>query len=348
MPEPRRTRATDGIELRLQHAWASYFPGCVSDVSLDYFESGGDSVQALRMLDAIEDEFNVDISVEELVSNASVSAMAALLRTEERAVSSKLVIELQAGRPDQPIVVCVHPLPGTVVRYVPLARRLAGRAEVWGIQSSGLDPGAPIDVTIQQMAARYLPDLMGRLSGPTRPVTIVGYSLGALVGWELSKLWSEASPGSGGFDLVAIDAEPDDRDGRSSLQEAIHNLVRRSLDLDLDVDQLETLSRDDRIGLIVEEGLATGKLTTDLGASRLRRLLEVVEVNSLAATDYRAGPADLRMGVVRRAALGATHWSQIANVDAVVHLNDVDHNSIMDEPAVADVADFIAGRWSRS
>jgi thioesterase domain-containing protein len=335
-----RARATDGIELRLQNRWALFFPECVEDVRVDFFECGHNSVLALRLLDAISEEFSVQVSLEQLTGHASVARMAELLRSPTLDASPKCLIPLATPEvPTDNLVVCLHPLPGTVVRYVPLAKQLAHRgATVYGIQASGLEPRQPIDKSIAEMAERYIELLDEGPFSEFRHVTYVGYSLGALLAWELVRAHPRDQLVS---DLVVIDAEPVDTDGRSSIQEAIHNLVVRSLGLDLDTRELELLSRNERVDAIMTEGLNTGRLGSELGAARLRRLLEVLEVNSLAASEYVVEPAPSKIKVVRTRSHAPSSWQHLGDLSLVYEVDDVDHNSIMEVPSVRAIAKII-------
>jgi thioesterase domain-containing protein len=103
--------------------------------------------------------------------------------TSQAAASASLcAIEFHVcGRP---ALYYVHDISGSVLHFAPLARRLAGCRDVIGLQSAGLNPGYPADLTIEQMADRYLKVIERR--GDEEPCDIVGYSLGGLIAYEMA------------------------------------------------------------------------------------------------------------------------------------------------------------------
>jgi hypothetical protein len=83
-----------------------------------------------------------------------------------------------------PPIFGVHGGAGTILLYQQLARQLGDDQPFYGFQSAGLYGGDAPDVTVEDMADRYIGEM--RQIQPKGPYTLLGYCFGALVAEEMA------------------------------------------------------------------------------------------------------------------------------------------------------------------
>ncbi|MEP7011200.1 MAG: amino acid adenylation domain-containing protein [Acidobacteriota bacterium] len=154
----------------------------------DFFNLGGDSLAAARLLAAIEEQFDRRLRIAQLLKAPTLSALAGELGANrsdrKRTAESSCRVDLQPeGK--APGLAFVHGLGGHLLRLVPLARAFAPDQPVLGLQSPGLDDDRPIPRTIEELAAVYLAALR-EAQGPG-PHRLVGMSFGGVVALEMAR-----------------------------------------------------------------------------------------------------------------------------------------------------------------
>lgn len=128
-----------------------------------------------------------DLGLESVFAAGTVEAASAKLREAPAAGSPPSLVRLT--RPAKPLVLCVHSLVGTALRYREFARALDGEIEVRAFQAPGAFAGERPLHSISALAARYIEELAHAPRG--RPFSLVGYSLGGLVAFEMACLLEE-------------------------------------------------------------------------------------------------------------------------------------------------------------
>ncbi|UFP96149.1 non-ribosomal peptide synthetase [Gloeobacter morelensis] len=80
---------------------------------------------------------------------------------------------------------CIHPVGGSVLCYIELARHLHKEQPFYGLQSPGLADGQPLLDSIEKMAAHYIKTM--RRVQPAGPYLLGGWSLGGVVAYEMAQ-----------------------------------------------------------------------------------------------------------------------------------------------------------------
>lgn len=204
--EPTRS----ATERRLAAIWSRLLGADAADPiarDTDFFTAGGDSLAAVSLLIAVEDEFGLPLRVEELLRSPSLAGLASELDRRLGAPSrpaatgcrtdlspqdaSPAVVGSQGSPlPAAPTIFCVHGLGGHLLRLVTLARTLSPGRRLVGLQSPGLDDDRPVPKTIEELARTYLTELREQPSPP--PYRLAGMSFGGAVAFEMTRL---AAPG---------------------------------------------------------------------------------------------------------------------------------------------------------
>jgi thioesterase domain-containing protein/acyl carrier protein len=140
-----------------------------------FFELGGDSLVAMRLMARIRAVFDTDVSLRSLFAEPTVAGIAGVLDGGDRVEGLLLPLRTDG---DQPPLFCVHPSLGLASCYADLARQLADRP-VYGLQARGFREGERIPDSIEEMAADYVAQI--RAVQPTGPYHLLGWSFGGLV-----------------------------------------------------------------------------------------------------------------------------------------------------------------------
>jgi len=148
----------------------------------DFFELGGDSLAAARLIERIRGALGRQVDAGQLLAAPTVAGLAALLeRTEAPQPASLVALQPLGSRPP---LYCVHPASGSVIPYQALAARLGTRQPVYGLQASGLyGRRAPLR-SVEDMAEAYLAEMRGVQS--RGPWHLAGFGFGAVIAFEMA------------------------------------------------------------------------------------------------------------------------------------------------------------------
>jgi amino acid adenylation domain-containing protein len=179
----------DGTEEALAAIWERVLGAGAVSRDDDFFDLGGDSLSAVALLAGIEKAFGRRIPVARFLRASSLAALAGEIRGQAVEEPLSLLIPLQTfGVP--PPLLCVHGLGGHLLRLIPLARALAPDLPLFGLQSPGLDDGAPVPRSIEELAAMFLRELrLAEMRNPwdAAPRLLCGMSFGGVVAFEMAR-----------------------------------------------------------------------------------------------------------------------------------------------------------------
>jgi len=172
------------LEARLVAVWEAVLGRTGVGVTDDFFDLGGNSFLAVRLMTRIQKELGHRLPLAALVGAGTVEAVARLLPAGGGVGEHRHAVVIRAGEPG-PALFCVHPGEGTVLCYRDLARHLPAGVPMYGLQALDFELGRAPLVSIEEMATRYLDEIAGeRRSGPP---LLAGWSFGGLVAYEMAR-----------------------------------------------------------------------------------------------------------------------------------------------------------------
>jgi amino acid adenylation domain-containing protein len=174
-------------------------------VTDSFFDLGGTSLTAMRLVHMIGRETGVDLRVTEVFLHPSVRDLAASIDAVRSGTARQTacgpVVELTEGAAGPPVFL-IHAVSGTISAYPALARELAAAFNVYGLQSPGLNATGVIGASLTGLVADYARRI--RAVQPTGPYRLAGWSMGGVVAFEIARQLEQA--GADVRLLVLLDA----------------------------------------------------------------------------------------------------------------------------------------------
>ena len=170
-----------------------------------FFDLGGSSLAAMRLIDLINDQLGVDVGVATIFLHPTARQLAASIDAirsgTSQSAGSGPIIELSAGAGELPMYL-IHAVGGTVFAYAQLARELAGTFKVYGIEAPGLNLAGTTASSLADLVSDYTERI--RAAQPAGPYRLAGWSMGGVVAFEIARQLEQA--GAEVSALILLDA----------------------------------------------------------------------------------------------------------------------------------------------
>lgn len=182
-PESEATNGSDPLQRRVLKIWQEVLGRPVGPRD-SFFESGGHSLLAARLMHRIGQVVGRPLPLAMLLESPTVERMLVMLRQEgwSRHWSSLVAIQPEGAKPP---FFCIHGVGGNVVGFRDLGRYMGPTHPFYGLQARGLDGRQPHLSTIEEMASHYLREIAS--IQPRGPYFFGGFSFGGLVAYEMAQ-----------------------------------------------------------------------------------------------------------------------------------------------------------------
>lgn len=215
-----------GLEKTVADIWAAVlgFPVGMDD---NFFDAGGDSLLAARLLARVESELGVRLPRRRAADLATVRRMARRIAAAVPADAPDRSLVRFSPDSARPVLFLVHGMGGHVLVFGRLARALDDFVQVVGFESVGRNDEARGDRSVEAMAARYLADM--RRVQPCGPYRLGGYSMGGAVALRMAADLAAQGETVDHLLLLDCDLRPPDT---AALRARTVEFVARALGLD--------------------------------------------------------------------------------------------------------------------
>jgi thioesterase domain-containing protein len=149
----------------------------------DFFDLGGNAALAAKLLAEIAQASGRELPPTTICQAPTIRGLAAVLEKPLAPTLSPLAL-LKPGTEKPPIFI-THGIGGSVIDFVPLARRIQVKQPVYGMQARGTDGSEKPFERVEDMAQYYL-DAIRQLQRDG-PYFLIGYSLGGQVVLEMAR-----------------------------------------------------------------------------------------------------------------------------------------------------------------
>jgi len=363
-PAPDADGPADEVEARLLEIWEELLGVEGLAPTRGFFELGGNSLLALRLVAQVNKRLGSRLQVATLFAGATVRHMAAAIREGQpaaRAADASLV-PLQPGGSLPPLF-CVHPSGRGVEGYEPFARAVGAEQPVFGLR----DLGDPLSRPIPHIAADHVRAL--RSVQPEGPYHLCGWSFGGFVAYEMaSQLEREGERVA--FVGIVDAMEPELARTRLAKSDA-ELLAGIGGDLSehvgaafpLRAEALEGMEPEERLRRVVEALHALGAAPRSFGAPELRDHCQVFRERTASLSGYAPGPFSGPLTLFRAAEVPEEYarffaprdaevartlgWSRISPA-VEVHVVPGTHNTLGEEPHVGVFAERVRRSLARA
>jgi thioesterase domain-containing protein len=260
-------------------------------VAQSFFELGGNSLLALRLLALVKRRLGCELPVATLFAAPTVRRLAAAVTGMRRsgAAPPAPVFPLQAEG-ELPPLFCVHPADRSALGYLHLARQLAPDQPVWGVEDVGDDLARPLRV----IAAEHVRAV--RAVRPRGPYRLVGWSFGGFVAYEMAvqlQAAGERVDFLGLFDTLAPHAVarwPEESDAELALGVAHDVAAQLERPFSMDVEEVEGLDDEARVRRVVDALHAQGAAPAEFDAAALAEHCRTFRGRVRSRAGYVPGP----------------------------------------------------------
>ena len=190
---------TNDTQVRLRELWSETLSLSVKNISIDddYFLLGGNSISAITVSVAIERLFSIYFPIHYIIENPTLSAQSEKIIEQKVKYKTKSVyhehdilndlklplVPIKTGHKQN--IFLIHPIGGTIFRYIPIARYLGERYNVYGIQDPGIEAQSYLFDSLEALSSHYLNVIQAHQ--PHGPYIIGGASYGGNVSIEIAR-----------------------------------------------------------------------------------------------------------------------------------------------------------------
>jgi len=281
------------LEMQLVQIWEdvlNVYPVGVQDC---FFERGGHSLLAVRLMALIQQQFGKSLPLASLFQNSTIEHQANLVLQQTDSVPFSPLVAIQTAG-SQPPFFCVHPVGGNVLCYFELARHLGKEQPFYGLQSAGLNGEQEPKTSIEDMAAHYIEALQA--IQPSGPYYLGGWSLGGIVAFEMAQQLRDRGEEVALLTLIDSYAPTvidwhEDNDETSLLVHLARDMGGLfGKELPLSADELQQFPPEEQLNYILERSKNLNILPPEVSLEQMRHLMRVFQANREAMLSYIPQP----------------------------------------------------------
>ncbi|HEX6524808.1 MAG TPA: amino acid adenylation domain-containing protein, partial [Streptosporangiaceae bacterium] len=361
LPPPSRDRVTGHVEpatpteSMLAGLYATLLKAERVGATEGFFDLGGNSLTAMRLVDMISRETGADIGVTSVFLHPTPRRLGEHIDTlRDSDAGPVLPMIATAGGPGKfstaagaPPLFLVHAIGGTVAAYTTLSQELADTFTVYGIESPGLH--GHLAPTLTDLVTDYAQRI--RNVQPAGPYALAGWSMGGVIAFETARLLEQAGAEVGS--LVLLDAPfAIGADWAAGAAELAGRFVA---DAACTTGLAVASAPDPAVAAVDEQlGWLAGQLSAgdDPAITRqLRRRFDVFSAHSRMIAGYQPAAPRVHAPALIVSALGSLNaparerWPDLLSGPVRVECVDSDHYAFLRPPLVADVAAIIRKQW---
>jgi acyl-CoA synthetase (AMP-forming)/AMP-acid ligase II/thioesterase domain-containing protein len=178
------TAPSTPLEARLATIWGDILQLDRIGMDDNFFQLGGDSIQAGLILAHIQKTLHLDqIPLAIFLHAPTIRTMSELLSQKELDLPDASLIALQRTG-SRPPFYCIHACEGEVLFLTSLSHHLGPDQPFYALRAQGLDGNKPFS-TVEAMAIHYLKEIQA--IQPTGPYLLGGAGVGGTIAWEMAQ-----------------------------------------------------------------------------------------------------------------------------------------------------------------
>jgi thioesterase domain-containing protein len=173
----------DALELQVAGIWETAMGLKNLSIQDSFFDLGGRSLAAMRIIRQINRTYAVDFGLATLFSGNTIERMAELIQKRLSANTSSSIVPMQPKGSAAPLFI-IHGAGGNIIRFYQLATLVGTDHPIYGIQAQSLLSGQSGLLRLEDQAAYYLEEI--KKVQPKGPYFLLGYSFGGTTAFEIA------------------------------------------------------------------------------------------------------------------------------------------------------------------
>jgi len=271
---------------QLTQIWSEVLNVHPVKVQDNFFDLGGNSFLAIRLIADIEQQFGKNLSIATLLQNPTIEQMVTILLQETNSSFWSPLVAIQPSGSKRPFF-CVPGVGGNVMYFYDLARQLGSDQPFYGLQALGLDGESEPYTRVEDMASYYIQAI--QTIQPQGPYLLGGHSFGGHVAFEMAQQLRKQEQKVA---LLAIlDAKAlvpsnkrrrvdwDDTRWLVELANSIGNVLGKDLAVSYEI--LQPLTWEEQLEYFKEQFVRNNLLPPGVKVKQIRGYLQVYKVNVL-------------------------------------------------------------------
>ncbi|WP_395367640.1 amino acid adenylation domain-containing protein [Streptomyces sp. YH02] len=320
----------DEVERRLAEIWAEFFGVTEIGVTASFFDLGGDSLLAVRLMARIARGLGRSLPLSSLFARPTIELLAQAVReTGGGEDGRRALVPVRATGRRTPLVF-VHPVGGDVLCYAELAELLGHDQPFYALQL----PDTEL-LSVEDMAAHYVAAVREAL--PDGPYRLGGWSMGGVIALEMAAQLTAAGAEVELLAVVDLMEQPGPAEGAPVSDEVLLSWFARDLAGLAGVEwELPAEAFDGRppVQVLHAEARAAGALSEDIDLDTLSSIVGRFQSNYRALLRYAPSGFAGRVLSLRAADGGATvetanRWMEYFSGDAALVDVPGDHYTVM-------------------
>ena len=150
------------VESKLLSIWMTLLGQKNIGVEDNYFEIGGKSLMAIKMVNLIETEFKVKLPITTLLFNPTIALLAKEIKGDNEVANSpkwEFIVPLKTTGSKSPVF-CIHGGEGHILFYKQMSAYLHEDRPIYLIQPKGIHGDGPMHENIEEMSTDYIREIM--------------------------------------------------------------------------------------------------------------------------------------------------------------------------------------------
>lgn len=300
LPDPDQNRISlisnppqTATEIILANLWREILNVEIVNQNDNFFDLGGNSFAAVRLMASIQAEFNLELPVTVLLESSQLKLLASSLDARKHGYEQSFshIVTLAKNRSERSCFL-FHPSGGNILCYQELARRLTAHFNVIGVQAHrGAAQGT--FQTFEEMTNCYVQQV--KHQQPSGPYYLGGWSMGGVIAYAVAQRLIE--DGESVASLWLLDSPVVTSRTPATARDLIEWFVS-------DISQLDVLPRmasletsDPKFSEVVDEAQALGLVPPTLGGE-LKAIFECFSANIRLLHSYVPRPLKVNVNVV--------------------------------------------------
>lgn len=170
-------------QIEVAKIWNGILKRDYSNINDDFFENGGNSLLAVKLISDLENYFDVRLPLSVMFENSTIETISSIIQ-EEKSLNWKSLVPIKKDGTKQPIYI-IHGAGLNLLLFNTLKSLMDKEQPIYGLQASGLDGKTEPLKTVEDMASHYISEIVE--FDKSGVYSVAGVSFGGIIAYEMAK-----------------------------------------------------------------------------------------------------------------------------------------------------------------